>query len=95
MFFLSAFDHFGMRRAKKRLYRKKNCRVKDAKGGDIMSELFIVLILVVSFFPSMLTLAVTGGALHAFAIVLYDWVRETISGQQARDEQLHHHATGH
>ncbi len=60
-----------------------------------MSELFIILILVVSFFPSMLTLAVIGGTLHAFAIVLCDCVRETINCQKARDEQLHHHATGH
>ena len=60
-----------------------------------MSDLFIILILVVSFFPSMLTLFVLGGALHAFAIVLYDWGRETINGPKALDEQLHHHATGH
>ena len=33
--------------------------------------------------------------MHAFAIVLYDWVRETINGPKALDEQLHHHATGH
>ena len=60
-----------------------------------MSGLFIILILVVSFLPSMITLFVLGGALHAFAIVLYDWVRETINGPKALDEQLHHHATGH
>ncbi len=57
-----------------------------------MSDLFIILILVVSFFPSMFTLFVLGGALHAFAIVLYDWVREIINGQKALNEQ---HATGH
>ena len=60
-----------------------------------MSELFIILILAVSFLPSMLTLFALGGALHAFTIVLYDWVRETINGPKALDEQLHHHATGH
>ena len=60
-----------------------------------MSGLFIILLLVVSFFPSMLTLFVLGGALHAFALVLYDWFMETIDGQKALDERRHHHATGH
>ena len=60
-----------------------------------MLELFIILILVVSFLPSMITFFVLGGCLHAFAIVLYDWGSETINGQKALDEQLHHHATGH
>ena len=60
-----------------------------------MLELFIILILVVSFLPSMITFFVLGGALHAFAIVLYDWGRETINGPKALDEQLHHNATGH
>ncbi len=61
-----------------------------------MSELFIILILVVSFFPSMFTLFVLGGALHAFAIVLYDYAREAIIYfRNARDEQRHHPATGH
>jgi len=60
-----------------------------------MSELFIILILVVSFLPSMITLFVLGGALHAFALVIYDWVRETINGQKSLDERRHHHATSH
>jgi len=60
-----------------------------------MLELFIILILVVSFLPSMITFFVLGGCLHAFALVLYDWGRETIDGQKALDEQLHHQATGH
>ena len=60
-----------------------------------MSELFIIFPLAVSFLPSMLTLFVLGGCLHAFALVLYDWGRETISGPKALDEQLHHQATGH
>jgi len=60
-----------------------------------MLELFIILILVVSFLPSMITFFVLGGCLHAFALVLYDWVMETINGPKALDEQLHHHATAH
>jgi hypothetical protein len=60
-----------------------------------MSELFIIFLLAVSFLPSMITLFVLGGCLHAFALVLYDWGRETITGPRALDEQLHHHATGH
>ena len=60
-----------------------------------MSELFIIFLLAVSFLPSMLTLFVLGGCLHAFALVLYDWGRETINGPKALDEQLHHHANGH
>ena len=60
-----------------------------------MFELFIILILVVSFLPSMITFFVLGGCLHAFALVLYDWFMETINGPKALDEQLHHHATGH
>ncbi len=59
-----------------------------------MSELFIMLLLGVSFLPSMITFFVLGGALHAFAIVLYDYAREAIIYfRNARDEQ--HHATGH
>ena len=58
-----------------------------------MSGLFIIFLLVVSFFPSMLTLFVLGGCMHAFALVLYDWV--TIDGQKALDERRHHHATSH
>ena len=58
-----------------------------------MYELFIIFLLVVSFLPSMLTLFVLGGCMHAFAIVLYDWGRETINGPKALDEQLYHHAT--
>ncbi len=62
----------------------------------MLELLFILLLLVVSFFPSILTFAVTGGALYAFAIVLYSYVGETIINcQEARDEQLHHHATEH
>jgi hypothetical protein len=60
-----------------------------------MSELFIIFLLAVSFLPSMLTLFVLGGCLHAFALVLYDWGGETINGPKALDEQLHHQATGH
>ena len=69
-----------------------------------MSDLFIILLLVVfysllvgSFYPFMFALFVfvLGGCLHAFAIVLYDWGRETINGPKALDEQIHHHATGH
>ena len=60
-----------------------------------MSELFIIFLLAVSSLPSMLTWFVLGGCMHAFALVLYDWVGETINGPKALDEQLHHHATGH
>ena len=60
-----------------------------------MSELFIIFLLAVSFLPSMITFFVLGGCLHAFAIVLYDWGRETINGPKALDEQLPQHATGH
>jgi hypothetical protein len=60
-----------------------------------MSELFIIFLLAVSSLPSTITFFVLGGCLHAFAIVLYDWGRETINGPKALDEQLHHHATGH
>ncbi len=59
-----------------------------------MSELFIIFLLAVSFLPSMITFFVLGGCLHAFALVLYDWGRETINGSKALDEQLHHQATG-
>ncbi len=59
-----------------------------------MSELFIMLLLGVSFLPSMITFFVLGGALHAFAIVLYDYGSEAIIYfRKARYE--HHHATGH
>ncbi len=71
-----------------------------------MSKLFIILFLVASFFvvifcpsmfilPFMFTLFVLGGCLHAFAIVIYDWVMKTINGPKALDEQLPQHATGH
>ncbi len=69
-----------------------------------MSKLFILLILVVSFFllvgsfyPFMFALFVfvLGGALHAFAEDLYYWIRENTNGPKALDEQQHHHATGH
>ncbi len=60
-----------------------------------MLELFIILLLVISFFPSMLTLFVLGGCLHAFATAIYDWVSETINSPKALDVGRHHHATGH
>ena len=61
-----------------------------------MYELFMFLHLVISW-PALLTLLVfvLGGCMHAFAIVLYDWGRETINGPKAPDKQLHHHATDH
>ena len=43
-----------------------------------MLELLILFLLIFSAIPSFLTWFVLGGCMHAVAIVLYDWGRDTI-----------------